>query len=171
MYVPRIGRFLPNRVRVYPPAQVTTISDSEVSPEEVGLRRADIDAIWRAVSLYYKMGLQPAMALCIRRNGKIILNRTIGHAAGNEPGATQEPVLATPDTLFNMFSASKCVTAMLLHRLVEEGRVNLHDKVAKYIPAFSQQGKGEISIYQVLTHSAGIPHTPAGLVRVPIAEH
>ena len=103
MYVPRIGKYLPNRVRVYQPAQVTSISEREVDPQDVGLKRADIDAIWRAVEVYYKMGLQPAMSLCIRRNGKIILERSIGHAFGNNPGNTQEPVLATPKTLFNMF--------------------------------------------------------------------
>ncbi|MEC7988157.1 MAG: serine hydrolase domain-containing protein [Myxococcota bacterium] len=168
MYIPRVGRFLPNRIRVYPPEEVRVIADNEVAPQRVGLKSSDVEAIWRAVEVYYKMGLQPAMALCIRRNGHVILNRTIGHARGNSPGSTQEPVLATPKTLFNMFSASKCVTAMLLHKLIEEGRVNLHAPVAKYIPAFSQRGKGKITVYQVLTHSAGIPNTPSGLISIEL---
>ena len=153
-----------NRVPVFPPEQVTTISDAETDPRDVGMTPDDIAAIWSSVVDYYKTGLQPAMALTIRRRGQVILERTIGHAAGNGPtdGPDAVRVLATPDTLFNMFSASKCVTAMLIHLLDDRGLVHLDDAVAEYIPAFAQHGKGNITIRHVLTHRAGIPLTDPG---------
>src|SRR5579883_2505190 len=72
--------------RVYPAAEVTSIHVSaERDPREVGLSREDIDAIWAAVVRLYETGLQPAMALCIRRRGKVVLDRAIGHLRGNAP--------------------------------------------------------------------------------------
>lgn len=153
----------PNRVRVYPPAEVTTISPDEVDPQDVGMTRADVDAIWSAVVTYYRMGLQPSMSLCIRRCGQILLKRTIGHAQGNLPDQPEQSLkLAGPDTLYNMFSASKCITAMLLHLLDDRGLVHIDDPVAEYIPGFGRHGKHHITVRHVLTHRAGIPLTPPG---------
>jgi CubicO group peptidase (beta-lactamase class C family) len=150
----------PNRVRVYPPESVTTISEHEVDPRDVGVSPEDVDAIWAAVVTYYKMGLQPSMSLCIRRSGKVLLNRTIGHARGNAPGEEGEPELATPATLYNMFSASKCITSMLIHLLDDRGQVHIDDPIEEYIPGFGQNGKNHITIRHILTHRAGIPLTP-----------
>lgn len=155
-------RFLqrrPNRVPVHPPDAVTTISPDEIDPQDVGVSREAIDAIWAAVVAYYKMGLQPSMSLCIRRRGQILLKRSIGHARGV---GSDQPQRATPETLYNMFSASKCVTAMLLHLLDDRGLVHIDDPVAEYIPGFGRHGKHHITVRHVLTHRAGIPLTPPG---------
>lgn len=148
-------------VRVFPIDEVTTISPNELPPEEGGLKKADIDAIWNAVVRYYKTGVQPAMGICIRRGGKVILERTIGHASGNSPDdAPGAPLkLATPETLFNLFSGSKAMTAMLIHHLDDKGLVHLDDAVAEYIPEFAAKGKSEVTIRHLLAHRAGIPTT------------
>jgi len=150
---------LPNRVNVHPPESVTTIG-AESSPLDVGLSQEDVERIWQSVVDYYMVGLQPAMSLCIRRGGRVILHRTIGHARGNGPGESGPLIQATPKTLFNMFSASKCVTAMLIHLLDDRGQVHVDDPVAEYIPEFARHGKQHITIRHILTHRAGIPLTP-----------
>jgi CubicO group peptidase (beta-lactamase class C family) len=61
------------------------------------------------------------------------------------------------DSLFNFFSASKAVTAMVIHLLDERGAVHLDDAVAEYFPEFGKHGKEDITIRQLLTHRAGIP--------------
>ena len=152
---------LSNRVKVFPPESVTTRA-AEEDPVDVGVQKADVEDIWRTVVSYYKTGLQPGMSLTIRRCGKVILDRTIGHARGNIPGDSSEAVLATPDTLFNMFSASKCVTSMLIHMYDDRGLIHLDDPVVVYIPEFAQNGKQHITIRHLLTHRAGIPLTPPG---------
>jgi CubicO group peptidase (beta-lactamase class C family) len=110
------------------------------------------------------------MSLTIRRGGKVVLDRAIGHARGNEPGSREKPVLATPDTLFNMFSASKCVTSMLIHMYDDRGHVHLDDAVAEYIPEFARNGKQHITIRHLLTHRAGIPLTPPGHASLDVIE-
>jgi CubicO group peptidase (beta-lactamase class C family) len=153
---------LPVTVRRFDPEEVTTKSHREIDPRGVGLSTQDVEAIWSSVVTFYKSGLHPAIALCIRRRGEIILDRAIGHARGNSP---QDPegtplVKATPDTLYNFFSGSKSVTAMLIHLLQQEEQLHVDEPVATFIPEFAKRRKHSITIRDVLTHRAGIPPTP-----------
>lgn len=162
MQRPRLQDLLPVTVRVFDPEEVTTKSHREVDPRGVGLREDDVEAIWNALVRFYRTGLHPAIALCIRRRGEIILDRAIGHASGNSP---QDPegtplVKATPDTLYNFFSGSKTVTAMLIHLLQQEEQLHVDEPVATFIPEFARRRKHGITIRDVLTHRAGIPATP-----------
>jgi CubicO group peptidase (beta-lactamase class C family) len=163
MKIRSIRGVLERRCRVYPADEVTSLAGSaEVEPEAGGLTRGAVDAIWRSVVGLYRTGLMPAMALCIRRRGQVVIDRAIGHERGNAPGArAKDPkVVATPTTLFNLFSASKAVTAMLIHLLDERGEIHLDDAVAEYIPEFAKHGKEWVTIRHVLTHRAGIPTVP-----------
>lgn len=128
----------------------------EVAPEAVGLTTKDRDAIWAATEGLYRTGIYPAISLCIRRHGKILVNRSIGHSHGNGPGDHDAPVLASPDTPFCLFSASKAITAMLVHLMDEQGLIHLLNPVAYYLPEFAQNGKKNITIHQLLSHRAGI---------------
>ena len=151
---------LERRVRVYPADEVTSFEGSaEVEPRAGGLTREAVDAIWKSVVAFYETGLMPAIALCVRRKGQVVIDRAIGHARGNGPGARKSDpkVPATPTTLFNLFSASKAVTAMLVHLLDERGEIHLDDAVADYIPEFAKHGKEWVTLRHVLTHRAGIP--------------
>jgi len=162
MQRPRLRDLLPVSVRTFDPDEVTTRSHRETDPRGVGLAPQDVEAIWDAVVSFYKVGLHPAIALCIRRRGEIILDRAIGHARGNSP---QDPegtplVKATPNTQYNFFSGSKSVTAMLIHLLQEEDQLHVDEPVATFIPEFAKRRKHNITIRDLLTHRAGIPTTP-----------
>jgi CubicO group peptidase (beta-lactamase class C family) len=148
-------------VRTAPPEEVTRRAPEE-EPRAGGLEAADIDAIWAAAVGAYRSALYPALALCVRRRGKVVLDRSIGHVRGNAPDDPPDAakVVATPATLFNLFSASKAVTAMLIHLLDERDQVHLDDPVAHYVPEFGRHGKHRITLRHVLTHRAGIPQIP-----------
>ncbi|HEY1057546.1 MAG TPA: serine hydrolase domain-containing protein [Limnobacter sp.] len=128
------------------------------------MTRDNVEAIWNSVEGFYKTGLQPGMTMVIRRQGEIVLKRSIGHARGNPPPRHPDPdpstVLMHPDTPICLFSASKAITAMLIHKLKEEGKLKLHDTVGTYIPEFACNGKENITIGQVLSHRAGVPMIP-----------
>ena len=151
------------RVRVFEPDLVTARGAREVDPLSVGLARDDVESIWSSVVDFYKTGFHPALALCIRRRGEVILDRTIGHARGNSPDEPEGTPLvpATPKTLFNFFSGSKAVTAMLIHLLAERDQLHVDEPVATFIPEFARNRKERITIRDLLTHRAGIPDTPA----------
>jgi CubicO group peptidase (beta-lactamase class C family) len=142
---------------------ITIDHKSEVDPESVGMTQADVDDIWNNVIKLYKAGAHPAITLNIRRQGKVLMSRAIGHARGNGPkdAANAEKVLATPDTPVCLYSTSKGITALLMHMLAEDGLINVMDPVSFYTPEFAQAGKQNITIHQILAHRGGIPGLPA----------
>jgi CubicO group peptidase (beta-lactamase class C family) len=81
--------------------------------------------------------------LCVVRDGHVVLDRSFG---------------CGPDALFWLFSASKAFLAVVVHQLVESGRLHLDDAVAAYWPEFAQNGKREITVRQVLRHRSGLTH-------------
>jgi CubicO group peptidase (beta-lactamase class C family) len=170
MQRPRLRDLLPVSVKTYDPEEVTTKSHQEIDPRAVGLSTQDVEAIWNSVVTFYKSGLHPAIALCIRRRGEIILDRAIGHARGNSPEDPEGTPLvkATPATLFNFFSGSKAVTAMLIHLLQEEDQLHVDEPVATFIPEFAKRRKHSITIRDVLTHRAGIPATPEEAINLDL---
>lgn len=138
---------------------VTTVGD-EASPQSVGMTNADITALWTAVEELYQTRVHPGISLAIRYKGELIVNRGIGHAKGNGPKDTPqtEKMLLTPDTPVCLFSASKGISAMLVHQMAAEGLIELDAPVAKYIPQFAQKGKGKVTVAHVLSHRAGVPY-------------
>jgi CubicO group peptidase (beta-lactamase class C family) len=142
-------------------ASVTTTGEED-DPADTGIPRDSVTALWKAVERLYASGLHPAVQVCIRRRGLRVLNRAIGHARGNAPDdprdAPKEP--ATPATPFVMYSASKGVTAMVILKLDEMGKLHVEDRVADWVPEFRRHGKDAITIRHILTHKAGIPTVP-----------
>jgi CubicO group peptidase (beta-lactamase class C family) len=144
---------------------VTTVGE-EHDPESVGLTEQQIWRIWGAARALYRSGVHPALQLCVRRNGKVVLNRALGHARGNGPRDTPDTpkVPATPETPFCVYSTSKGITAMVVHLLHEQGALNIFDRVSDYIPEYAARGKGNTTIAHVLAHRAGVPSLPPELL-------
>ena len=137
----------------------------EVNPSEAGMSQEEVQALWAGVEDLYRSGIHPAISFCLRRQGKVVLKRAIGHARGNGPDDTPntEKILATPDTPICLFSVSKAATAMLIHLLDERGQIHLMDPVSYYIPEFVASGKENITIHHILSHRGGIPNPPREL--------
>jgi CubicO group peptidase (beta-lactamase class C family) len=131
-----------------------------------GMTKASVDRIWRAGLDLYRSGVHPALQLCVRRNGHVVLNRSIGHARGNGPHdpPDAERVLATPDTPFCVYSTSKAVTALVVHKLHERGLISIEDRVSEHIPEYGLHGKEDITIAHVLAHRAGVARIPKELL-------
>ncbi|HYF25925.1 MAG TPA: serine hydrolase domain-containing protein [Baekduia sp.] len=142
--------------------EVTTVAPHE-DPAGSGADPAAVERVWSAARRLYRTGVHPAIAVCVRHRGVVVLDRAIGHARGNGPqdGPDVPKVLATPETPFVIFSAAKAVTAALTHILDERGCFHVDDRVAEYIPEFARHGKDGITIEHVLTHRAGVPNIPA----------
>jgi CubicO group peptidase (beta-lactamase class C family) len=123
---------------------------------------ADVERVWDAVVALYRTGVHPALSLCVRRHGVVVLNRAIGHARGNAPDDPPDaPKLsASTETPFDIFSASKAITAMVIHKLDEKRVLHLEDRVCDFIPEFAKNGKHRITLRHLLAHKAGIPNLP-----------
>jgi CubicO group peptidase (beta-lactamase class C family) len=134
---------------------VTAIGDedhAEIDP-------ASVERIWQAVRYWYQAGMHPAIQLCLRHNGRVVLNRAIGHGWGNAPTdpPDAEKVRATTETPFCVYSAAKAISTTVVHMLVERDYFALDDRVCDYLPTYTSHGKDRTTIRHVMTHSAGVP--------------
>ena len=129
--------------------------ENEVPAGESGLSEEETAAIWDVAQGFYRKGMHPLVSICLQRGGKMVFNRSIGYHSGDD--ASEDAVVADFNTPVCMFSASKVISAVLLHLLAEQNEIHLLDPVCHYIPAFAAGGKANINIYQLLAHRAGVP--------------
>ncbi len=150
------------RVRVPDDLEPVTTRGEEADAATVGLNPATVEQIWEGATDLYRAGVHPGLALCIRREGEVVLDRAIGHARGNGPEDPEDaPKEAmTPGTPACIFSASKAITALVIHLLDERHELHIGDRVAEYIPEYAQKGKEGTTIAHVLAHRAGVASMP-----------
>ena len=110
---------------------------------------APVDALVRNA---IAAGHAPGAVVVIGHQGKVIYRKAFGNRS-LEP--TVEPM--TVDTVFDMASLTKVMaTTGSVMRLVQLGQIKLNDPVARYLPEFAQNGKGEVTIRELLTHYSGL---------------
>ncbi|MCW3038816.1 MAG: hydrolase [Solirubrobacterales bacterium] len=171
--LPLVGDPL-RRIRVPADLDAVTHTGPEEDPADAGMTRDQVEAIWRSARRLYRSGVHPALQLCVRRDGHVVLNRAIGHARGNGPhdDADVPKVAVDTDTPFVIFSASKAITAMVVHLLDQRGALHIGDRVADYIPEYARNGKDAITLAHVLSHRAGVPNLPGDVMDVEnLADH
>ncbi len=64
----------------------------------------------------------------------------------------------TADTAPMVFSATKGVASVVIHRLADRGLIDYDAPVAEYWPAFGANGKAKITVRDVMRHRAGLSH-------------
>jgi CubicO group peptidase (beta-lactamase class C family) len=150
------------RVRLPADLESVTSRGHEEDPAAGGMSREGVERIWKGAVALYRSGVHPAVQVCVRRDGVVVLDRAIGHSRGNGPHDpdSAEKVLATPATPFLIYSGSKAVTAFVVHLLHERGALDIEDRVGNYIPGYGSHGKDQITIAHVLAHRAGVPNLP-----------
>jgi CubicO group peptidase (beta-lactamase class C family) len=100
-----------------------------VGLDALGLARADAH-----IASYIERGLLPCGLLLVARDGAIAHLSVQGLADRERARPVAE------DTVFRIYSMTKPVTSVALLMLMEEGRVQLDEPVAKYIPDFAKTG-------------------------------
>lgn len=133
------------------------------SPRAAGLDEAwieEVPEILRAAIAQDPPRFAGASVL-VAVGGGIVLEHAEGDALRWADATTQLPeterILARTDTIFDLASLSKLFTATAVLQLVEQGRVSLEDPVARHVPRFGENGKQQILVRHLLTHTGGLP--------------
>ena len=96
----------------------------------------------------------PGLTVGIVYNGELVYQKGFGYAD------VESNIPITPKTCFRIASISKTFTSVSIMQLVEQGKINLDDRVQKYLPWFKAQTEdcdsSNITIRQVLSHTAGL---------------
>ena len=90
-------------------------------------------------------------SLAVYRHGECVVDLWGGHADRARTRAWQR------DTLVNLWSTTKGVTAMAVALLVDRGKLRYEDRVAAFWPEFAAAGKSGVTVAHILSHQAGLP--------------
>ncbi|MER7286519.1 serine hydrolase domain-containing protein [Streptomyces lydicus] len=89
-------------------------------------------------------------AVAVTVDGEPVVDLWGGHADAGRTRAWQR------DTLVNVYSTTKGMTALCAHLLVDRGELDLNAPVARYWPEFAQAGKQDLPVRWLLSHRAGL---------------
>ena len=99
----------------------------------------------------FKNDLELGAAVAVTVDGRPVVDLWAGFA---DPERTRP---WEQDTLVNVYSTTKGMTAICAHQLVDQGLLDLDQKVAHYWPEFARGGKADIPVRYLLSHQAGLP--------------
>ena len=101
----------------------------------------------------------PGAVLLVTSNGVIVHEKAYGQACSFSfgPSALAEPEPMTVGHLFDLGSLTKVfATTFGIMLLLDAGLVNLADRAARFLPIFSGQEKGRITLRALLNHTSGL---------------
>ena len=96
-------------------------------------------------------GEEIGAAVAVYRDGVKVVDLWGGYRDGNTKAPWQE------DTLVMMMSTTKGVSSLAVAVAASRGLISYEAKVADYWPEFAQAGKGTVTVWQLLSHQAGLP--------------
>ena len=95
-------------------------------------------------------GFETGAALAIEYKGEVIVNLWGGHQDSNKNLEWEE------NTLINVFSVTKGITAICVSRLIDQGKLDHNQKVSYYWPEYGCNGKEDTIVSDFLCHRAGM---------------
>ncbi|MFF7640831.1 serine hydrolase [Streptomyces canus] len=125
-----------------------TLDHSVVAPQAVGVDPHRLDVLLRRIRLEVEHGRLPSAQVAVARGGSLVAFETWGEAE--------------PSTRYVLQSVGRSIVAGAVWKLIGDGLLDVGEQVAGIIPEFAPNGKEEVTVEQVLTHTAGFPFAPLG---------
>ncbi|TNC46818.1 serine hydrolase domain-containing protein [Mumia zhuanghuii] len=106
-----------------------------------------IDALARRIDAGDEVGA----SLAIVQDGRMVVDVWGGH------GDAERTTPWSEDTVTNVWSCTKTVTALAALIVHDRGLLDVHEKVATYWPEFAANGKADVEVRHLLAHTSGVP--------------
>jgi uncharacterized protein YbbC (DUF1343 family) len=116
----------------------------------IGAAAPEIDALIGDALAAAKL---PGCVIAVGHGGALRFLRSYGQRA-----LAPQPEPMSDDTIFDLASLTKPVIASAVLRLVDDGKLRLDERAARYVPALDRRETRAITVRQLLLHSAGLPH-------------
>lgn len=144
----------------------------QAEPEDVGMSSARIAMLDSTLKHYVESGHVPGFVAGIARHGKLVYLQSAGWQDIESQHSMAE------NAMFQIRSMSKPIASLAVMQLIEQGRLQLSDKVSQYIPSFADmqvfddpsdfnssthKPRREISIEDLLLHTGGLSHRDRAL--------
>jgi CubicO group peptidase (beta-lactamase class C family) len=153
----------------------TPVGLEPADPAAVGLSAEKLELATEALQAHVDAGDVAGVVAAVVRDGKLVYRAALGHR-DLEAGSPM-PF----DALFRVYSMTRPVTALAILMLHDDGLLDVHDPVQRYLPQFAAQQvlrdpasgdpsdtrprNGDVTIAQLLTHTSGIGSRSAQLYR------
>ena len=115
---------------------------------------------------HFARGNEQGASVCVSVDGRVVVDLFAGQASRRDGGVPWKR-----DTIVNIYSATKGISALCLHVLIDRGLLDLEAPVARYWPEFSQCDKGAITVADVLGHRAGLAALVSPLPHDALYDH
>lgn len=116
-----------------------------------GYCRPNFAAVQAQFESHFEQGQEAGAALAIWYRGELVVDCWGG--TRDKPG----DLPWTSNTLVNLFSTSKMISALAVQRVVDSGDLDLHRPIKDVWPEFSAEGKRDVTLAMCLNHRAGLP--------------
>ena len=107
-------------------------------PGAVGIDPQKLEALFARVAKEVDDGLLPSCQIAVARKGQIAALKSFGSANN--------------DDLYCVFSATKAITSAAAWLLIQEGKLDINERVADIVPEFGTNGKDVITVEMLFTH-------------------
>ncbi|MBI3766290.1 MAG: serine hydrolase [Ignavibacteriales bacterium] len=122
-------------------------------PEALGFDRDSLTRIDSIIAKAIHDSAFPGAQVLVAKDGAIVYNKSFGTLEYSTSNAH-----VSTNTMYDLASLTKVVaTTSAIMKLYDEGKIQLDDKVIKYIPEFANHGKGTITLRNLLSHTGGLP--------------
>jgi CubicO group peptidase (beta-lactamase class C family) len=127
-----------------------------INPNSNRQLKLKIDSILKSEVVNNKI---PGAVIQVKKDGRIVYTNAYGYSQKYDinHNLLQPPVPMNTETLFDMASLTKVIgTTTSIMLLVDRGLINVNDPVSKYLDGFDTGEKKDITIRNLLTHTAGL---------------
>ena len=115
-----------------------------------GFTTPQFESVRTAFAANFANGSEIGASVAMTLNGEPVVDLWAGHA---------DAALSKPwekDTLVNVYSTTKTMCALTALLLADRGELDFNEKVAHYWPEFAANGKADVTVAQLMSHSAGL---------------
>lgn len=116
-----------------------------------GFCSPQFDAVRKAFEANFANGEDVGASVAVVHRGEVVIDLWGGHT-----DATRSTEWSR-DTLVNVWSTTKTMTALSMLLLVDRGMLDVDAPVSKYWPEFSAKGKDNVLVRHIMSHTAGLP--------------
>jgi len=132
---------------------VSTLDRPTIDPADAGIDPDALESLRERIRTEHDAGRLPAAQIALAVHGRLALVESFG--------------AATDSTRFNIFSCTKALIAGVVWQLLGEGRLEERTRAIELIPGFGTEGTtpewmAQVTLEQLLTHTAGFPTAPLG---------
>ena len=135
-------------------AQENSSPFSRSSPEDVGMSSERLRHVVNTVQEWVNNDEIVGAVMLVIRHDKVVMHEAVGW------NDREKNIPMEVGAIVQMRSSTKPLTGTAVLMLMEEGRLLLDDKVSQYLPSFDTRRSKDITIYQLLTHTSGLPGNP-----------